>query len=46
VKALQLDNYATQSKSRVKANKNTGDKEFNAVLAKAKSVLAEKGSTS
>ena len=46
MKALQLDNYVTQSKSRVKANKNTGAQEFNSLLARARSVLGEKGSTS
>lgn len=43
---LQLDNYVTQSKARVKANKNTGVAEFNGLLKKALAVLASAGSTS
>jgi hypothetical protein len=40
VKVRQLDNYVTQSKSRVKANKNASAQEFNALLSKARAVLA------
>ncbi len=44
--APQLSNYVTQSRSRVKANKNTGVDEFNALLSKAKSTLVSTGSRS
>ena len=37
---LQLDNYVTQSKSRVKANKNTSVEEFGNLLSKAKAALS------
>ena len=42
---LQLDNYVTQSKARVRADKNTDVAEFEALLRKARSVLASTGST-
>ncbi len=44
--AIQLDNYVTQSRARVKANKNTGRDEFSALLDRAKSVLGRSGGRS
>lgn len=43
---MQLNNYSTHSRSRVKANKNVGIDEFNALLAKAKSRMESRGTTS
>jgi len=39
VNIVQLDNYVTQTKARVKANKNTPTEEFKAILAKARTTL-------
>lgn len=41
-----LHNYVTQSKARVKGNKNTTASEYESLLAKAKVVLARSGSKS
>jgi hypothetical protein len=44
--AIQLNNYVTQSRARVKANKNTSREEFEVLLARAKSLLGQTGSKS
>ncbi len=44
MKNLKLNNYVTQSRARVKGNKNTTLEEFAPLLAKAKAVLAAGGS--
>jgi hypothetical protein len=41
--AIQLNNYVTQSRARVKANKNAGRDEFIPLLTKAKERLASTG---
>lgn len=44
--AAKLNNYVTQARSRVKADKNTGVDKFNSLLSKVKATLAPTGSRS